>query len=170
MSGYILHYLSLFMLALWVACDHLIFLSIMGLGTVSYLCGLSGEGFWHWLNVLIIKIHGWWGREGYKKIINWWWGGGRGGYFLNLVGRVSQYQQSPSFLLEVTTEILNLWNFQSEILKRGISEKNECLGRIKEFLPCIFTWKAYYVSCLKRPLKIKYGLEGSISNVDLGLF
>ena len=61
-------------------------------------------------------------------------------------------------------------NFQSEILKRGISEKNECLGRIKEFLPWIFTWEAYYVSCLKRPLKIKYGLEGSISNVDLGLF
>ena len=30
--------------------------------------------------------------------------------------------------------------------------------------------EAYYVSCQKRLLKIKYGFEGSISNVDLGLF
>ena len=29
---------------------------------------------------------------------------------------------------------------------------------------------AYYVSCQKKILKIRYGLEGSISNVDLSLF
>ena len=164
MSGYILHYLSLFMLALWVACDHLIFLSIMGLGTVSYLCGLSGEGFWHWLNVLIIKIHGWWGREGYKKINKLVVvGGGEGWVLFKFGGEGITVSAVP--LLSTGGD-----NFQSEILKRGISEKNECLGRIKEFLPWIFTWEAYYVSCLKRPLKIKYGLEGSISDVDLGLF
>ena len=28
---------------------------------------------------------------------------------------------------------------------------------------------AYYVSCQKKNLKIKYGSKGSISNVDLGL-
>ena len=131
MSGYILHYLSLFMLALWVACDHLIFLSIMGLGTVSYLCGLSGEGFWHWLNVLIIKIHGWWGREGYKKInkLVVVGGEGRGGYFLNLVGRVSQYQQSPSFLLEVTTFSPKFWKggYQKKMSARG-ELKSSCHG------------------------------------------
>ena len=50
------------------------------------------------------------------------------------------------------------------------SEKNECLGGLKEFLPSIFAWGVYYVSCQKRFLKIKYGFEGSVSNVDLGLF
>ena len=32
-------------------------------------------------------------------------------------------------------------NFQSQILKRGASEKNECLGGLKEFLPWIFAWR-----------------------------
>ena len=54
-----------------------------------------------------------------------------------------------------------------------MSEKNECLGGLKEFLPQISAFGggrgAYYVSCQKRFCKIKYGLEDSISNVDLGL-
>ena len=37
-------YLSLFVLALWVACGHLIFLLDVRVGTVSYLCDLSGGG------------------------------------------------------------------------------------------------------------------------------
>ena len=70
---------------------------------------------------------------------------------------------SPSFLLGGQ---LSLLNFE----KREIKKKNECLGGLKEFLLWIFAWGAYYVSCQKRLLKMKYGLESSISNVDLGLF
>ena len=36
-----------------------------------------------------------------------------------------------------------------------------------EFLPWIFTWGLILLKIL---LKMKYGFEGSISNVDLGLF
>ena len=39
---------------------------------------------------------------------------------------------------------------------------------LKEFLLQIFAWGAYCVLCIKKNLK--YGFEGSISNVDLGLF
>ena len=53
-------------------------------------------------------------------------------------------------------------NIQSQILKKGASEKNECLGGLK-------AWGAYCVSCQKR-LKIKYGFDDSISYADLGLF
>ena len=62
--------------------------------------------------------------------------------------------------------------FSPKFWKGGrVSEKNECLGGLKEFLPQIsgLGGRAYYVSCQKRLCKIKYGLEGSISNVDLGL-
>ena len=59
-------------------------------------------------------------------------------------------------------------NFQSQILKR------EILVGVKEFLSWIFAPEggmgAYFVSCQKRFLKIRYSFEGSISNVDLGLF
>ena len=43
-KDYISQYLSLFVLALWVACEHLIFLSVVEVGAVPYLCGLSGGG------------------------------------------------------------------------------------------------------------------------------
>ena len=45
-------------------------------------------------------------------------------------------------------------------------------GGLKEFLPQIFAWGAYYVSYQKKKkknCKIKYGFKGSISNVDLVL-
>ena len=47
-------------------------------------------------------------------------------------------------------------NFQSQILKRGRSKKNECLGGLNDFLPLIFAlggwWGegAYYVSYQKK--------------------
>ena len=44
MSGYILQYLSLYVLVLWVACEHLIFLSVVGVGAVLCMCGLPGGG------------------------------------------------------------------------------------------------------------------------------
>ena len=53
-------------------------------------------------------------------------------------------------------------NFQSQILKkRGQEKKYECLG----YLPGGLT-----MFLVKKDLKIKHGFEGSISNVDLGLF
>ena len=51
-------------------------------------------------------------------------------------------------------------NLQSKILKRGESDKYECLGGLKESLPQIFPWRGkgvYYVSCQKRLCKMKYG-------------
>ena len=62
----------------------------------------------------------------------------------------SQYQL-PRFLLAD--------NFQSQILKRGGDQKNECLGGLKEFLQWLFAWGAMF-----------FGFASSISNVDLGLF
>ena len=60
--------------------------------------------------------------------------------------------------------------------EKGAPEKNECLGGLQDFLPQISAWGSYYVSCLKRNIcktkwlcKIKYGFEGSILIVDLGL-
>ena len=53
-------------------------------------------------------------------------------------------------------------------LENGGSEK-KVPGEL-EFLPHIFAWGAYYVSRRKRLGNIKYGFEGSISNVDLGQF
>ena len=43
------------------------------------------------------------------------------------------------------------------------------MGGLKEFLPWIFA-RGITVSVKKRLFKIKYSFEGSISNVDLGLF
>ena len=74
----------------------------------------------------------------------------------------------PFFLLEGQ---LPVPNFEKEGGEGGEGQKkNECLGGLKEFLPSIFAWGVYYVSCQKIFLKIKYGFEGSVSNVDLGLF
>ena len=45
------------------------------------------------------------------------------------------------------------YNFQSKILKRERSEKNERLGGLKEFRSWIFAWEGewgYFVSCKKR--------------------
>ena len=68
-------------------------------------------------------------------------------------------------------------NFQSQILKRGESEKNKCLSGLKEFLPWIFAWGAYNVSCQKKDFQNKYrdiiNIDVNIdliSNTDLGLF
>ena len=51
-------------------------------------------------------------------------------------------------------------DFQSQILKGGVSEKNECLVELKTFLPQTSTWGAYYVPCQERLCIIKYGFEG----------
>ena len=45
-----------------------------------------------------------------------------------------------------------------------------CFNLLKEFLPQIFAWGAYYVPRQTRLCEIKYGFEGSVSNVDLGQF
>ena len=47
--------------------------------------------------------------------------------------------------------------------KGGSGKKREHRGVVvglKEFLPQIFAWRAYYVPCQKRLRKIKYGFEG----------
>ena len=49
-------------------------------------------------------------------------------------------------------------NLQSQILQRGGSEKNECLGGLKEFLPWIICWGAYNASCQKKTFKNKIWL------------
>ena len=53
--------------------------------------------------------------------------------------------------------------------KEGVSEKNECLGGLKEFLPQIFAL-GLTVFLVKKDWKIKYGFDDSISYADLGLF
>ena len=47
--------------------------------------------------------------------------------------------------------------------------KKVCFVGLIEFLQGMFFWGAYYVTCQARLCKIKYGFEGSISNVDVGL-
>ena len=63
--------------------------------------------------------------------------------FFNSLRKLSKYRH-PFLLGE---------NFQSQILKSGVSEKNEYLEGFKEFLSWIFTWKAYYISCEKKTWK-----------------
>ena len=41
------------------------------------------------------------------------------------------------------------------------------IGEFKEFLPHIFLWGACRALCQKKLCNIKYGFEGSISNVDM---
>ena len=41
-----------------------------------------------------------------------------------------------------------------------MQKKNECVVDLKEFLPQIFAWGAYYTSCQKRLCKMKYGFVG----------
>ena len=61
-------------------------------------------------------------------------------------------------------------NFQSQILKRvGIRNKISARGVVKSSCHRYFPAKAYYVPCQERLCEIKYGFEGSISNVDLAL-
>ena len=50
------------------------------------------------------------------------------------------------------------------------SEKKFVPGGLKGSLPQVFAFGAYYVSCQKRLCKMKFGFEGSIANVRLGLF
>ena len=47
----------------------------------------------------------------------------------------------------------------------GDQKKYECLGGLKNLLPQIFTWGAYYISCQKD--FAKYDFEGSVSNGGL---
>ena len=51
-----------------------------------------------------------------------------------------------------------------------LQKKKWCLGGLKESLPQVFAFGAYYVSCQKRLCKMEFGFEGSITNVRLGLF
>ena len=52
---------------------------------------------------------------------------------------------------------------------KGRTTKKWVPGVHKEFLPQIFAWWIYNVSCQKILCQKKYGFEDSISNVDLGL-
>ena len=60
-------------------------------------------------------------------------------------------------------------NFEKMGEGGGKSEKNECLGRLKEFLPQIFACRLT-VFLVKKDWKMKYGFDDSISYADLGLF
>ena len=42
----------------------------------------------------------------------------------------------------------------------GGSEKHKCLGDLKESLPQIFAWGAYYISFHKGLCKVQYDFEG----------
>ena len=54
-------------------------------------------------------------------------------------------------------------NFQSLMLKRRRSEKNECIGGFKKFLPQIFD-RGLSILLVKKTWR----LEASVSNIDLG--
>ena len=58
---------------------------------------------------------------------------------------------------------------QRSNFENGGSGKNECIGGLKEFLQQIFAW-GLIMFLVKKGSKIKYGFDGSISNVDLSLF
>ena len=74
---------------------------------------------------------------------------------------VSQYQPPLHFMLKGHLSVPNS--------EKGNIKKMSVWGDLKSschrYLPDI-----YYVPFQKRLGKIKYGFEGSISNVDLGLF
>ena len=50
----------------------------------------------------------------------------------------------------------------------GGQKKKGMVGGLKEFLPQIFAWRAFFFSCQNRLCKIKRNFKGSISNVGLG--
>ena len=53
-------------------------------------------------------------------------------------------------------------------LKKEASEKNECLGRLKEFLPQILEWLTIFLASevfVKENMALR-----PVSNVDVGLF
>ena len=64
---------------------------------------------------------------------------------LSVVASSSSSSESPPFCMGGGGG-----DFQFQILKGGITKKNDCLGGLKEFLPWIFVWGAYYVSCQKK--------------------
>ena len=69
----------------------------------------------------------------------------------------------PASLNTVSAPLPEGDNLQSQILKSGRSEKNECLGVLKSLCHRYFpVGGAYYVSCQKRLYKMKYGIKGSI--------
>ena len=53
------------------------------------------------------------------------------------------------------------------VSKKKKKKKNECLGGLKEFLPQILAWGSLLCFLSKKLCKIKYGAEGSISDVNL---
>ena len=73
----------------------------------------------------------------------------------------SSHSISTSFCWEKT--------FNPKFWKVGHQKKMN-IRRDLEFLSWIFTWRVYFISYYEKDLKIKYGFEGSISNVDFGLF
>ena len=83
--------------------------------------------------------------------------------------KISQFWME---LINMSISIYLLWGtIVSPKFSKGGSEKNDCLGTLKEFLPClIFAWGLAMFLVKKRLSKIKYGFEFSISNVDLSLF
>ena len=60
-------------------------------------------------------------------------------------------------------------NLQSQILKEGDQEKMSVWGALKSSCHGYFAGGLIMLLAKKRLLKIKYGFEGSISNVDLRL-
>ena len=62
-------------------------------------------------------------------------------------------------------------NFQSQVLKRGFQKKMAVMGDLKSFCYAEYLPGGLLYSLSKKRLfKIKYVLEFSIPNVDLGLF
>ena len=78
------------------------------------------------------------------------------------------HKQKTSQMVRSSNFVLSCWqkwghNFQAKILKRGgrLKKMSAC-GVLKESLPQLFAWGAYYVSCQKRLYKMKHGFKGSI--------
>ena len=61
---------------------------------------------------------------------------------------------------------LSVPNFE----KGGDQKKMSAWGDLKSSYHGYLLGESCYISCQKKNLKIKYGFEGLISNVDLGLF
>ena len=73
-------------------------------------------------------------------------------YWLESFTTHNSLKSSKQFTVSVSHFLLGGNNFHPQILKRwgGVRKKKDCLGGLKEFLPWIFAWGAYYVSCQKK--------------------
>ena len=115
-QNYNIHYLNVNLKIWWKICRIVLLVMAGSISTTYAVCSISIQG--KKISILqVFMLLG--GVSVTQKIAN------------------TKNQPPPFLLLED--------NFQSQILRWG-SEKNECLGALKEILAHIFAWEAYYVT------------------------